>query len=156
MVELSDGSVIAQMGITDMRLPIQYACSYPERWEAAVPPLDLVKAGRLDFEAPAIERFPCLGLAYRALRAGGTAPVVLNAANEVAVASFLENRLAFTAIPLVIERVLNDHVVESVVTLELIRRVDAWARAHAAGLANAVPAGGQLTLPREAKPRYNR
>jgi 1-deoxy-D-xylulose-5-phosphate reductoisomerase len=136
MVELSDGSVIAQMGITDMRLPIQYACSYPDRWEATLPRLDLVKAGRLDFGEPAHDRFPCLGLAYRALRAGGTAPVVLNAANEVAVASFLDKRLAFTSIPVVIERVLNDHVVQSVVTLELIRRVDAWAHQHAAALAS--------------------
>ena len=135
MVELSDGSVIAQLGITDMRLPIQYACSYPDRWEAALPRLDLVKAGRLDFEAPALDRFPCLALAYRALRAGGTAPVVLNAANEVAVASFLEKGLGFTSIPVLIERVLNAHEVESVVTLELIRRVDAWTREHAAALA---------------------
>jgi 1-deoxy-D-xylulose-5-phosphate reductoisomerase len=135
MVELSDGSVIAQLGITDMRLPIQYACSYPDRWEAALPRLDLVKAGRLDFEAPALDRFPCLALAYRALRAGGTAPVVLNAANEVAVASFLDKGLGFTSIPVVIERVLNAHEVESVVTLELIRRVDAWTREHAAALA---------------------
>jgi 1-deoxy-D-xylulose-5-phosphate reductoisomerase len=142
MVELSDGSVIAQMGVTDMRLPIQYACSYPDRWEAALPRLDLIKAGRLDFEAPALDRFPCLGLAYRALRAGGTAPVVLNAANEVAVASFLEKRLGFTSIPVVIERVLNAHVVESVVTLELIRRVDAWARNQAAGLAGALQSIG--------------
>jgi len=144
MVELSDGSVIAQLGVTDMRLPIQYACSYPDRWEAALPRLDLVKAGRLDFQAPALDRFPCLALAYRALRAGGTAPVVLNAANEVAVASFLEKGLGFTSIPVVIERVLNAHEVESVVTLELIRRVDAWAREHAAAAVNARPEGGQL------------
>ncbi len=93
MVELNDGSVIAQLGVTDMRLPIQYACSYPERWDAALPSLDLTKAGRLEFHEPAHDRFPCLGLAYRALREGGTVPVVLNAANEVAVASFLEGRL---------------------------------------------------------------
>jgi 1-deoxy-D-xylulose-5-phosphate reductoisomerase len=131
MVELSDGSVIAQLGVTDMRLPIQYACSYPERWEAALPRLDLVKAGRLDFHAPSHDRFPCLELAYRALRQGGTAPVVLNAANEVAVAAFLEGRLGFTAIPAVIEQTLNAHEAQSVSTLELIRRVDAWAREHA-------------------------
>ena len=85
MVELIDGSVIAQLGVTDMRLPIQYACSYPERWDGSLPSLDLARAGRLEFLEPAHDRFPCLGLAYRALRAGGTLPVVLNAANEIAV-----------------------------------------------------------------------
>jgi 1-deoxy-D-xylulose-5-phosphate reductoisomerase len=123
--------VIAQLGVTDMRLPIQYACSYPDRWDAALPSLDLTKAGRLEFHEPAHDRFPCLGLAYRALKAGGTLPVVLNAANEVAVASFLEGRLGFTSIPSVIERTMNAHEPESVSTVELIRRVDAWARARA-------------------------
>jgi len=131
MVELNDGSVIAQLGVTDMRLPIQYACSYPERWDAALPSLDLTKAGRLEFHEPAHDRFPCLGLAYRALREGGTLPVVLNAANEVAVASFLEGRLGFTSIPAVIERTMNAHQPESVSTVEVIRRVDGWARARA-------------------------
>src|SRR6185436_7737845 len=74
MVELNDGSVIAQLGVTDMRLPIQYACSYPERWETTLPTLDLARAGRLEFHEPALDRFPCLALAYRALRAGGTLP----------------------------------------------------------------------------------
>jgi 1-deoxy-D-xylulose-5-phosphate reductoisomerase len=131
MVELNDGSVIAQLGVTDMRLPIQYACSYPDRWEAALPRLDLTRAGRLDFTTPAHDRFPCLGLAYEALRLGDTFPVVLNAANEVAVASFLMGRLAFTRIPAVIERTMNAHTAESVSTVELIRRVDAWARDRA-------------------------
>jgi 1-deoxy-D-xylulose-5-phosphate reductoisomerase len=135
MVELNDGSVIAQLGVTDMRLPIQYACSYPDRWDAALPSLDLTKAGRLEFHEPAHDRFPCLGLAYRALREGGTLPVVLNAANEVAVASFLAGRLGFTSIPAVIEHTMNAHAPESVSTLELIRRVDAWARAQAGELA---------------------
>ena len=131
MVELNDGSVIAQLGVTDMRLPIQYACSYPERWEAALPSLDLTRAGRLDFHAPAHDRFPCLGLAYRALRAGGTLAVVLNAANEVAVESFLDGKLGFTAIPRVIEKTMDAHEVEAVSTLETVRRVDQWARSHA-------------------------
>ena len=145
MVELNDGSVIAQLGVTDMRLPIQYACSYPDRWDATLPRLDLAKAGRLEFREPAHDRFPCLGLAYRALREGGTAPVVLNAANEVAVASFLEGRLGFTSIPMVIEGTLNAHQGQSVLTgapakpgqegIELIRQVDAWARERAAALA---------------------
>ena len=135
MVELLDGSVIAQLGVTDMRLPIQYACSYPERWEAALPSLDLSKAGRLEFHPPDHQRFPCLGLAYRALRAEGTLAVVLNAANEVAVAAFLEGRLGFTAIPTVIERTMNAHAVEGVSTVETVRRVDAWGRNYARAMA---------------------
>jgi 1-deoxy-D-xylulose-5-phosphate reductoisomerase len=131
MVELNDGSVIAQLGLTDMRLPIQYACSYPERWETALPPLDLARAGRLEFHAPDDERFPCLGLAYRALRAGGTLPVVLNAANEVAVEAFLEGKLGFTAIPRVIERTMNAHAAQRVSTLQMVRDADAWARTYA-------------------------
>src|SRR3954464_12361960 len=106
MVELSDGSVIAQLGVTDMRLPIQYACSYPERWEAALPPLDLVKAGTLEFAAPDLERFPCLRLAYRALEHGGAWATVLNAANELAVEAFLTRVIGFGQIPVVIERAL--------------------------------------------------
>jgi len=135
LVELNDGSVIAQLGVTDMRLPIQYACSYPERWEAALPSLDLTRLGHLEFHTPAHDRFPCLNLAYRALRTGGTLPVVLNAANEVAVESFLLGKLGFTAIPLVIERTMNAHVVEDVSTLETVRRVDSWARHRASELA---------------------
>jgi 1-deoxy-D-xylulose-5-phosphate reductoisomerase len=135
MVELNDGSVIAQLGVTDMRLPIQYACSYPDRWEAALPSLDLLRAGRLDFHAPAHDRFPCLGLAYRALRAGGTLPVVLNAANEVAVEAFLDEKLGFTAIARVIEKTMNAHQVERVSTLDVVRRVDGWARDHARQMA---------------------
>ena len=135
MVELTDGSVIAQLGVTDMRLPIQYACSYPERWDGALPRLDLVRSGRLDFGAPDLDRFPCLGLAYRALKDGATRAVVLNAANEVAVASFLEGRLGFRDIPAVIERVMNDHVPEPVSSVDTVRRVDAWARNHASVVA---------------------
>jgi 1-deoxy-D-xylulose-5-phosphate reductoisomerase len=135
MVELNDGSIIAQLGLTDMRLPIQYACSYPERWDTVLPRLDLARAGRLDFSEPAHDRFPCLGLAYRALREGRTYPVVLNAANEVAVASFLQGRLGFTAIASVIERTMNAHEPESVSTVELIRRVDGWARSQAGAIA---------------------
>ncbi len=138
MVELTDGSVIAQLGVTDMRLPIQYACSYPERWEAALPPLDLTRAGRLEFHAPARDRFPCLDLAYRALRTGGTLPVVLNAANEIAVDAFLDGKLGFTAIPRVIEKAIGAHDVENVTTLEIVRRVDAWARDCARDAAQAL------------------
>ena len=135
MVELNDGSVIAQLGVTDMRLPIQYACSYPERWEAALPSLDLTRAGRLEFQKPDTARFPCLALAFRALREGGTLPVVLNAANEVAVEAFLDGRLAFPAIPRLIEMTMNAHSVQRVSTLDVVRAVDGWARDQARGLA---------------------
>ena len=135
MVELNDGSVIAQLGVTDMRLPIQYACSYPERWEAALPSLDLTRAGRLEFHAPDTTRFPCLAHAFRALREGGTLPAVLNAANEVAVEAFLDGRLAFAAIPRLIEMTMNAHSVQRVSTLDIVRAVDGWAREQARDLA---------------------
>ena len=131
MVEMVDGSVIAQLGVTDMRMPIQYACSYPDRWEASLPPLDLARAGRLDFHPPDHARFPCLGLAWRALATGGTMAVVLNAANEVAVQGFLDGKLGFTSIPQVIARTMDAHAVEPVAALQVVRRVDAWARAYA-------------------------
>jgi 1-deoxy-D-xylulose-5-phosphate reductoisomerase len=142
MVELVDGSVIAQLGVTDMRLPIQYAFSYPERWDAAIPSLDLTRAASLEFFPPPDDRFPSLGLAYRALRAGGTLPVVLNAANEVAVDIFLEGKLGFTAIPRVIEKTMSEHRVEPISTLDQVRRADAWAREHARKLAR----GLELTV----------
>ncbi|MGE0041773.1 MAG: 1-deoxy-D-xylulose-5-phosphate reductoisomerase [Vicinamibacterales bacterium] len=133
LVELKDGSMIAQMGITDMRLPIQYAFSYPARWDAPVPFLDLTTAGSLEFHEPAWDDFPCLTLAYRALEAERSLPIVLNAANEVAVAAFLDGRLAFTAIPQVIQAAMDAHQPAPADTLEAVRRVDDWARAHAAG-----------------------
>jgi len=142
LVELIDGSVIAQLGVTDMRLPIQYACSYPERWDGSLPSLDLARAGRLEFSEPALDRFSCLGLAYRALRAGETLPVVLNAANEVAVSAFLDRKLGFMAIPSVIERTMDAHTAEPVSTLQAVRRVDRWAREYAQGAAREL----ELTL----------
>ncbi|MBM3777858.1 MAG: 1-deoxy-D-xylulose-5-phosphate reductoisomerase [Acidimicrobiia bacterium] len=146
MVELVDGSIIAQLGVTDMRLPIQYACSYPERWTTPLPTLDLVRAGRLEFEAPSHERFPCLRLAYRAIEAGPSMPCVLNAANEVAVEAFLAGRLAFTDIPAVIRAAMDAHPPAAAATLDEVRAVDAWARARAseavqaAGRAGSAPA----------------
>ena len=131
MVEFCDGSVIAQLGVTDMRLPIQYACSYPERWDAPLPPLDLVKAGRLEFCQPDRERFPCLELAYRALRTGGTLACVLNAANEVAVDAFLNGTLPFTRIAHVIAETMNAHLPAHVDSLDTVLRVDRWARDQA-------------------------
>lgn len=138
MVELTDGSIIAQLGATDMRAPIQYALSYPERWPAPLPSLDLTRTRRLDFDVPDTESFPCLKLAYRALRAGRSVPVVLNAANEVAVASFLEGRLGFTRIPDVIERTMDAHQPAEVSTLQAVRSVDRWAREYAQGIAAGV------------------
>ena len=131
LVELRDGSVIAQLGVTDMRLPIQYAFSYPERWDAPLPALDLARRGRLDFDRPDLERFPCLALAYRALRGPTAMPVILNAANERAVEAFLGGRLPFTAIPAAIERALDAgerRQAGDVETLAAVREVDAWAR----------------------------
>jgi 1-deoxy-D-xylulose-5-phosphate reductoisomerase len=132
MVELRDGSVLAQMGITDMRLPIQYAFSYPERWEAPVPFLDLTRVGPLEFLPPAWDDFPCLRLAYRALESERSLPVVLNAANEEAVAAFLDGRLGFNAIADVIADAMDAHVPAPVTTLADVRRIDRWARQHAA------------------------
>jgi 1-deoxy-D-xylulose-5-phosphate reductoisomerase len=130
MVELRDGSIIAQLGGADMKLPIQYACSYPDRWEAPVPRLDLTAVGRLEFHPPDLDRFPCLGLAYRALRSGPSHAVVLNAANEVAVASYLDEKIAFTSIARVIEQTMDAHASANVSTLEAIRDVDGWARLY--------------------------
>ncbi|MGH9331927.1 MAG: 1-deoxy-D-xylulose-5-phosphate reductoisomerase, partial [Vicinamibacterales bacterium] len=136
MAELVDGSVIAQLGVTDMRLPIQYAFSYPERWDTPLPRLDLARLGRLDFLPPDPGRFPCLGLATRALADGRALPVVLNAANEVAVAAFLERRLRFTAIAEVIERAMDEFERHSpnVGSLREIRHLDRQARGRAGEL----------------------
>jgi 1-deoxy-D-xylulose-5-phosphate reductoisomerase len=131
LVELCDGSILAQLGVTDMRLPIQYAFSYPDRWTGSLPTLDLVKAARLDFLPPDRARFPCLDLAYRALRAGGSVPVVLNAANEVAVAAFLAGRISFQSIADLIERAMEAHQPEPVTTLAQVRAVDHWAHEFA-------------------------
>jgi 1-deoxy-D-xylulose-5-phosphate reductoisomerase len=128
MVELTDGSTIAQLGVTDMRLPIQYAFSYPARWAAPLPSLDLVGAGRLDFDVPDTVAFPCLRLAYRALDADRSLPVVLNAANEVAVARFLEGRLGFSSIAEIIERTMDAHTPAQVASIDAVRAVDQWAR----------------------------
>jgi 1-deoxy-D-xylulose-5-phosphate reductoisomerase len=130
MVELTDGSTIAQLGVTDMRLPIQYAFSYPERWAGFLPSLDLAKTGRLDFDEPDTAAFPCLRLAYRALAADRSLPVVLNAANEVAVARFLEGSISFPSIAEIIERTMDAHVPSEVASLASVRVVDQWAREY--------------------------
>lgn len=135
MVELRDGSIIAQLGGADMKLPIQYACSYPDRWDAPVARLDLTATGRLEFQKPDLDRFPCLRLAYRALESGPSAAVVLNAANEVAVASYLEERISFVSIPRVIEQAMDAHSGVAVNTLEAVREVDAWSRVYSQNVA---------------------
>ena len=131
MVEYVDGSVLAQLGNPDMRTPIAYALGFPERIDAGVSSLDLFKIGRLDFEAPDTVRFPCLDLAYQALRQGGTAPAILNAANEVAVDAFLEYRLPFKAIPAMIAGVLESDASIPVGRLEDVLEADAKARESA-------------------------
>jgi 1-deoxy-D-xylulose-5-phosphate reductoisomerase len=128
MVEFADGSVIAQLGTTDMRQPIQYALTYPDRLESCVPGIDWTAASRLDFLPPDTVKFPCVQLAYRAIRQGSTAPAVLNAADEVAVQAFLEQRISFMDIPRLIEESLDAHHSASGVTLENVMAADAWAR----------------------------
>ena len=128
MVELVDGSIIAQLGVTDMRHAIQYALTWPDRRPSALPPLDLAALSRLEFFAPDFDRFPCLRLAYDALRAGGTMPAVLNAANEVAVSAFLEERITFGRIAVLIEEACAEHSPRPVTDLQTVLTADAWAR----------------------------
>jgi len=128
MVEYIDGSVLAQLSNPDMRTPIAYALGYPDRLESGVSALDLLKIARLDFETPDIKRFPCLRLAFEVLKLGGTAPAVLNAANEIAVQAFLDKKIGFMDIPRVIESVLTDTSIESVSTIEMVIAADEAAR----------------------------
>jgi 1-deoxy-D-xylulose-5-phosphate reductoisomerase len=132
MIELVDGSVIAQMGVTDMRHAIQYALTFPKRHSTPLPALDLTAISSLHFEAPDMDRFPCIALAYQALRAGGTLAAAMNAANEAAVAAFLNQRIKLTEIPLVIEAVMEKHSVLPVLDIETVLEVDKWARLAAA------------------------
>ena len=131
MIELIDGSVIAQMGVTDMRHAIQYALTFPERHSCELPPLDLTQLSALHFEAPDVERFPCIGLAYRALRAGGTLATAMNAANEEAVRGFIEERISLTDIPRIIETVMDRHVLMPADNLDAILTADRNARCDA-------------------------
>ncbi len=128
MVELIDGSIIAQMGVTDMRHAIQYALTYPARLPSELPPLDLTTLTKLEFFAPDTDRFPCLRLAYQALRRGGTMPAVLNAANEVAVAAFLDEKIRFGDIPRLIEAACDAHQISPANSLETVLNADRWAR----------------------------
>ncbi|PKN38387.1 MAG: 1-deoxy-D-xylulose-5-phosphate reductoisomerase [Deltaproteobacteria bacterium HGW-Deltaproteobacteria-2] len=128
MVEFVDGAFLAQMGIPDMKLPIAYALTYPERIINDLPSLNLVKTGNLEFRNPDIKKFPCLGLAYAAGICGGTAPVVLNAADEIAVAAFMEKKVRFIDLPKIIETVLDVHNSINTPSLEDILQADLWAR----------------------------
>ncbi|MBI2787121.1 MAG: 1-deoxy-D-xylulose-5-phosphate reductoisomerase [Elusimicrobia bacterium] len=131
-VEFSDGSVLAQMGVPDMKLPIQYGMTYPERGVRVVEPLDLVKAGTLEFRAPDFSRFPCLALAREAAQKGGGLPAVLNAADEIAVEAFIAGRIKFTDIPRVIEKTMAAYSPDGGLPgFQEIVEVDAWARAKA-------------------------
>ncbi len=131
IVEFVDGSMLAQMGVPDMRGPIAYALAYPDRLPLPDLALDLWQVGALTFEAPDRGAFPCLDLAYQALRAGGTAPAVLSGANEVAVAAFLARRIGFTQIGEVVDDVLGAHTPATVDTIQTALQADRWARSHA-------------------------
>ena len=131
MIELVDGSVIAQMGVTDMRHAIQYALTYPERCPTELPPLNLAQLSSLHFEAPDLERFPCISLAYRALKTGGTLPAAMNAANEEAVQAFIDERILFSDVPVVIQSVMDSHRTSEVRDLATVLSADRNARTSA-------------------------
>ena len=131
MVEFEDGSIMAQLGIPDMRLPIQYALLYPERVDTGLPRLDIAAQGTLTFARPDPERYPSLGLAYEAMRIGGTMPAVLNAANETAVALFLDGKIGFLGIYEIVRRVSERHAPVPDPDLDQILEADAWARTTA-------------------------
>ncbi len=139
MVRYQDGSALAQMGNPDMRTPIAHTMAWPQRIDAGVEPLDLCAVGRLDFEPPEPARFPCLRLAQEAWRAGGTAATVLNAANEIAVEAFLDERLGFTGIPAIIEATLAGITPREVHSLDVILEDDVAAREFAARLVDGAP-----------------
>jgi 1-deoxy-D-xylulose-5-phosphate reductoisomerase len=131
MVEFVDGSIVAQLGTADMRQPIQYALTYPERLPSPVPPLDWTTVPRLDFSPPDRKKFPCIALAYHAIEIGGTAPAVLNAADEVVVEAFLDRKIPFSEIPRIIAATLEAHQVRPADCVETIVEADSWARNHA-------------------------
>jgi len=131
LVEYVDGSVLAQLGAPDMRIPIAHTLAWPERMETPCERLDLVKVGALDFEAPDLERFPALGLAREALRAGGAKPAVLSAANEVAVASFLDNGIGFLDIVAIAREILESFDPPAPASLDDVLEIDRQARERA-------------------------
>ena len=127
-VEYEDGAVIAQMGEPDMKVPIQYALTYPKREKNDYPKMDFTKRNTMTFEKPDFETFSCLSLAYKALEIGGTMPAVLNSANEVAVSKFINKKIGFLDIPLLIEKTMNAYTVKKDYTLEDLLAADRWAR----------------------------
>ena len=131
MVEYVDGSVIAQLGMPDMRVPIAYALAYPERLKLDLPTLDFFSVQTLTFQEPDLGRFPCLDLAFTACKAGGTMPAVLNASNEVAVQAFLDNRIPFLGITRLVDKVMQEHELAPATELEAILAADSWARTRA-------------------------
>ncbi len=131
LVEYHDGALLAQLGIPDMKTPIAYALSWPERLPLEQPPLDLCAMSRLTFSHPDQERFPCLRLAYEALAEGGTLPAVMNAANEIAVEAFLANRLDFVGIPVLIEQVMKRHQIQAASSVDSVLQADDWSRNEA-------------------------
>ena len=132
MVEFADGSVMAHLGASDMRIPIQFAFSYPERWDTPAPRIDFRELGQLTFDAADMDTFRCLALAERAGKTGGTMPCVLNAANEVAVDAFLNDGCSFTDIDRIVESCMDSHDMQAVDSFEQLRDIDAWAREKAA------------------------
>ncbi len=141
MVEYVDGSVIAQMGIPDMKIPIAYALTFPERLPINGPRLDLFRQQKLSFYPPDESRFPCLGLAFEACRRGSTVPAVLNAANEIAVHAFLENEIGFTDIPAIIKKVMDLHEPSGAPDVQAVLASDSWARAQASEIVASIRSG---------------
>jgi len=134
MVEYVDGSVLAQMSNPDMRLPIQYALTYPERTKSNIEPLNLAKAGKLEFYSPDFERFPCLKLAYSAAKTGHTMPAVMSAANEVSVSAFLNKDILFTDIATIVEKTMSVHKINKNSSVDVCVEADAWARIYSKNL----------------------
>ncbi|MDD5506431.1 MAG: 1-deoxy-D-xylulose-5-phosphate reductoisomerase [Candidatus Omnitrophica bacterium] len=135
MVEFNDGVIMAQLSAADMRIPIQYALSYPERLVNNFPGIDFYRLNKIHFEKPDLEKFPCLALAYQAARQLGTMPAVINAANEVSVSNFLNKRISFLAIPRIIEKVMRRHARITHPGFAEIMAADSWAREEAASIA---------------------
>ena len=144
MVRFVDGSIIAQLGLPDMRLPIQYALLYPERYDSGLPRVNMLEVGTLEFGAPDMERFPALRLAYEAARTGGTMPAVMNAADEVAVQLFLDGKIGFLDIARLVERAMEAHPAVTRPALEDILAADAWAREFTASLTGGTEVGIRL------------
>jgi 1-deoxy-D-xylulose-5-phosphate reductoisomerase len=139
MVDYVDGSVLAQMGNPDMRTPIAHAMAYPERFDSGVAPLNIFEVRQMDFEQPNLERFPCLRLAYQAIKAGGIMPTVLNAANEIAVEAFLNEQVKFTDIAVIIEKTMQEFSADSADTLEIVLATDQQARKVAEQMIASLP-----------------